>query len=98
MAEAAEAGDEAVRQGILRAATYLGIGVANVATILHPDLVVLGGGVAEIGPLLFDRVRQVVRERVRMFPTEDVRIEKSAVGEGAGLLGGIALAAHGLEP
>ncbi len=97
MSEAAAAGDQAVHDAILRAATYLGIGVANVVTILHPELIVLGGGVAEIGEILIEQVRQIVRERVGMFPTNDIRIEKSAVGAGAGLLGAIALAAHGLE-
>jgi glucokinase len=95
MALAAEAGDTAVREALVRAATYLGIGVANVVTVLHPDLVVLGGGVADIGPLLFDTVRATVRERVGMFPTDAVRIERSMLGAGAGLLGGVALAMRG---
>ncbi len=95
MAAAAEAGDEAIRDAIVRAAGYLGIGVANVVTVLHPDLVVLGGGVAQIGELLFDTVRECVRERVRMFPTDDVRIEPSLLGDKAGTLGGIALAMKG---
>ena len=97
MASAAAAGDTMVADALLQAATYLGIGVANVVTMLHPDLVVLGGGVAELGALLLDPVRRVVRERVRMFPPDDVRIEKSAVGDGAGLLGALALAVHGLH-
>lgn len=92
MAQAAEAGDEAVRDALLRAAEYLGIGVANVVTALHPDLVVLGGGVAEVGPLLLDTVRETVRRRVRMFPTDDVCIERSLLGDKAATLGGIALA------
>ena len=97
MALAAAAGDEAVREALIRAAEYLGIGVANVVTVLHPDLVVLGGGLAEIGPLLFDTVRETVRRRVCMFPVDNVRIEKSLLGDKAGALGGIALAVkHGL--
>ena len=95
MVAAAEAGDTRVREAIVRAAGYLGIGVANVVTILHPDLVVLGGGVAAIGPLLFDTVRQTVRERVGMFPTDDIEIKPSLLGERAGALGGIALAMKG---
>jgi glucokinase len=94
MAAAAEAGDAAVREAILRAAGYLGIGVANVVTALHPQLVVLGGGVAAIGPLLLDEVRSTVRRRVRMFPAESVCIERSTLGEKAGIWGGIALAAR----
>ena len=90
-----ECDDEAVRQAIVRAAGYLGIGVANAVTSLHPELVVLGGGVARIGRLLIDTVRQTVRERVRMFPVDDVRIEPSVLGDKAGLYGGIALARQG---
>jgi glucokinase len=95
MAEAAEASAERIREAIVRAAGYLGIGISNMITALHPDLVVLGGGVAGIGPLLFDTVRAVVRERVRMLPTEDIRIEPSLLGDKAGVLGAIALAMKG---
>lgn len=84
--------DPALREALLLAAEAIGIATANVVTILHPDLIVLGGGVAEIGPLLVDTVRQVVRDRVRMFPTDQVRVERSLLGEQAGLMGAVALA------
>ena len=58
--------------------------------------VAAGKRIAEIGAPLLDRVREVVRERVRMFPTQEIRVERSAVGDGAGLLGAIALAARGI--
>jgi glucokinase len=92
IAMAAEAGDANVKDAVIRAAGYLGIGVANVVVVLHPDLVVLGGGVAQIGELLFETVRQTVRQRVGMFPTDGVAILPSALGDSAGALGGIALA------
>jgi len=95
MAAAAQAGDKNVAETIVRAARYLGIGVANVVVVIHPDLVVLGGGVAQIGDLLFDTVRQTVRDCVGMFPTDGVTILPSALGENAGALGGIALAMKG---
>ena len=95
MAAAAEAGDFAVREAITRAARFLGIASANVVTILHPDLIVFGGGVAAIGHLLFDTVRQTVRERVGMFPVDDIRIEPSLLGDKAGIMGGVALAMKG---
>ncbi|MFW6161487.1 MAG: ROK family protein [Planctomycetota bacterium] len=95
MAQAAEAGDEKIREAIVRAATWLGLGIACVVVTLHPDLIVLGGGAAGIGPLLFDTVRATVRDRVRMVPTDDIRIEPSKLGPMAGTLGGIALAMKG---
>lgn len=94
MARAAAEGDEGVRTVLVRAAEYLGIGVANVVSVLHPGLVVLGGGVAEIGDLLFDTVRATIRRRVGAFPTGDIDVVPSQLGVNAGLLGGIALAAR----
>ena len=84
--------DEPVLDAILQAADHLAIGVANVMVALHPELVVLGGGVANMGDLLFDRVRAQVRRRVGMFPPDTVRIEPSQLGSDAGVKGAIALA------
>jgi len=95
MAEAAAKGDEKVAEAIVRAAEYLGIAIASVVTTLHPDLIVIGGGAAGIGDLLFDNVRRTVCERVKMFPGETVRIEPSLLGDKAGILGAIALAVKG---
>ena len=93
MGAAARAGDTAVREAITRTATWLGIGIANMVTALHPDLVVLGGSVAALDDLLLEPVRETVKERVRMFPVQDLCIERSLLEDKAGLLGGIALAA-----
>lgn len=89
--------DDAVRDAILNAASDLAIGVANVVTTIHPDLVVIGGGVAKLGPLLLDRIRKDVEDRVgRLFPVDDIRIEPSQLGSRTGVLGAVALAIHGL--
>jgi glucokinase len=92
MAQAACAGDDALRDSIVRIAGYLGTAVANVVVAVHPELIVFGGGVVEMGDLLFDAVRATLRARVGMFPVDDVRIERSQLGERAGVMGGIALA------
>lgn len=94
MAQAAREGDQRLEEAIGQRGAWLGVGVANVVTTLHPELVVIGGGVSRMGDLLLDHVRRAVRERVRMFPAEEVRIETSALGEKAGLLGAVALAAE----
>ena len=92
MAAAAQAGDGTILDAIRRAGEWLGIGAANLIVALHPELVVIGGGVAEMGDLLLDPVRETIRRRVRMFPTTGLRVERSQLGARAGLLGGIALA------
>lgn len=92
MGQAAAAGDEAVLHELRQAAEYIGIGVANVVVTLHPAMVVLGGSVAQLGDVLFDTVRATVKQRVRMFPPDDVQIVESQLGTKAGLMGGVALA------
>jgi glucokinase len=92
MARAAKSGDNSVAEAIRRAAEYLGIGVANAVTITAVDNVVIGGGLSVLGELLLDPIRRVVRERVRMFPSEGVVISCSTLGEKSGALGGVALA------
>ena len=64
--------------------------MANVVVAIHPELIVLGGGVAGLGDLLFDGVRQELAERVRVFPIDDVRVEPAVLGTDAGLAGVLA--------
>jgi glucokinase len=95
--ETAAGEDAPIREAIVLAASYIGIAAANVVNILHPDLIVLGGGVSEMGDILTDTVRQVISQRVGMFPTDGVRIERSPLGDKAGVMGAIALATVGQE-
>ena len=95
IAEAAQQGDPGAQEVISRAAGYLGIGIGNVIVTLHPEMIVLGGGVAEMGDLLVDPVREALRQRVHMVPVDDIRIELSSLGVQAGALGAVALAVRG---
>ena len=95
MGAAARDGDAAVRAALQRAGEWLGLGLANLVTALHPELIVLGGGVAALGDLLLDPVRATILRRVRMFPADAVRVTCSALGDEAGLQGGLALAQRG---
>ncbi len=90
---AAATGDERARGAIAVAAGYLGIAIANAVTLLGPDRIVLGGGIAEAGALLLDPVRQAVRERVWMVPGEKVEVVLADLGPEAGSIGA-ALAAR----
>ncbi len=95
MVAAAAEGDVLVAAAIERAARYLGIGIANAITITAVELVVITGGMSALGELLLQPVRDVIRQRVRMFPGEEVRVACSTLGDQAGVMGGIALAAQG---
>jgi glucokinase len=95
MAAAARAGEATIAEAIERAACYLGIAAANVVVTVHPDLIVLGGGVAQMGELLRAPVERTIRERIGMLPAEEIQVRLSMLGDRAGTLGGLALAARG---
>ncbi len=61
---AAEAGDERALAGLADVGRYLGIGIANMIQVITPDRVVIGGGVARAGELLFAPIRAELRRRV----------------------------------
>jgi glucokinase len=67
--------------------TNLGLGVANIVSLLNPELVVLGGGVAGIGNLLLAPIREAVRRWGQPLARKQVRIVISRLGEEAGILG-----------
>ncbi len=92
----ARAGDPAVVEAIARAARFLAIGVANAIVALHPELVVIGGGVAGMGEPLFGPLREEVARRVGgLLGPSPSRIERSALGDRAGIVGALALAERG---
>jgi glucokinase len=93
VAEAANHGDALAISAYQRAGTYLGIAVANFLLSFDPSIVVFGGGVSQVGPLLFDSFHASLKKRV-FHPRylENLKIEMAALGDDAGLLGALALA------
>jgi glucokinase len=87
VAAAARRGDEAARRVLQEVGTNLGLGVANIVSLLNPELVVLGGGVAGIGNLLLAPIREAVRRWGQPLARKQVRIVISRLGEEAGILG-----------
>lgn len=91
---AAEAGNERARAGLADVGRYLGIGIANVITVISPDRVILGGGVAAAGELLFGPIRAEIARRVRTTSVADVALLRAELGIWAGAIGA---AVHGAE-
>jgi len=90
---AASAGDETASRALERAACYTGMGVANVVSLLNPELVVLGGGVmVGAGDFMLDRIRTEVARWSQPIAAANCRIELTALGERAGLFGAARLA------
>jgi glucokinase len=88
------AGDERAARGLAEVGRYLGIGIANMITVVSPDVVVLGGGVAAAGELLFAPIRSEVARRVTTTSLDEVSIVPAELGVWSGSIGA---AIHGAE-
>lgn len=85
--KAARAGDAFAQEIVSETARIIGIGVANIVSLVNPELVILGGGVGTQADAILEPVRRVVRHQAQPISGRSVRIEVSQLGEDAGLLG-----------
>lgn len=90
--EAAQQGDALAVSALERAGRAVGFGVINVAHLVNLDTVVIGGGIANAGDLLFDPLRATVREHLLESTAPNLRLEPWSLGEDVGLLGAAAAA------
>lgn len=90
----ARSGDAQAVAGVAAVARYLGIGIANMVSVITPDRVVIGGGVAAGLDLLLDGIHDELRQRVHLTPLEQVEIVHAELGVWAGAIGA---AIHGAE-
>lgn len=91
VAEAAANGIPLACEIIRDVAEAIGIGLTNVIHIFNPELIILGGGVTQIGPLLLEPALQIVQERAMKVSRDAVRIVQAQLGTDAGLVGAAAL-------
>jgi len=89
--EAADAGDPLGRRLADRMICELGVLVANLIYALDPELVLVGGGLVTHRPGVLDAIRREVAERLDYLPPDATEILPMALGDAAGVLGGVAL-------
>jgi len=93
VAAAALAGDPLAREVLADAGSVLGLHLANLVHAFDPEIIVFGGGVSQIGAPLFEPMEESLRRNV-LHPAylEGLRLERSALGDDAGLIGAMVLA------
>jgi glucokinase len=84
---AARRGDAIARQILDQVGSNLGRGVASMISLLNPDVVVVGGGLAGAGELLLRPLRREVKRWAQPLASRQVSIRRSSLEEEAGILG-----------
>lgn len=71
----------------LKVGRRLGVALTGVVNLLNPDVIVLGGGIANAGSILLNQVRDTVMNGAMSVQARRVRILKAKLGNDAGLIG-----------
>ncbi|HKD89000.1 MAG TPA: ROK family protein [Streptosporangiaceae bacterium] len=74
-----------------RAGRALGIAIASATCLCDLEVVSVGGGLSQAGPLLFDPLEEALRAHTRLGFTRQVTVVPAALGQSAGLVGAAAL-------
>jgi glucokinase len=89
---AGKEGDELALEVFRRMGVYLGIGLASLINLLNPEVIVVGGGLANGWELFEKHMQQKIIERAFPIPVRSVKIVRAQCGDDAGLLGAARLA------
>lgn len=93
IAHCAEEGDAVAAEVMAETGYYVGVGIANLIQLYNPEVLIVGGGIAQAGKVLFDPMLRTVQARAHMVPASTCRIVPAELGDDAGVIGGAALAA-----
>ena len=73
---------------------YLGTGFASLVNIFNPEILVVGGGVADAGADFIGRIQNAIAERAMKPALKGFKVVHAILGNEAGFVGGISLAAE----
>ncbi|MGE6257122.1 ROK family transcriptional regulator [Heyndrickxia sporothermodurans] len=83
----AKLGDSIAEQVIEEATEHLGYGIVNAASLLNPEVIILGGGVSKSAEQILPDLRKIVNQ----YLPSSVEIYTSQLGDNAGVLGAVSL-------
>ncbi|PWH13750.1 MAG: hypothetical protein DDG60_09815 [Anaerolineae bacterium] len=89
VASAARRGDLVAQQIISRAGSYLGIAIAGLVNLFNPRMIVVGGGVAQIGDLLLQPIRDTVARRSLQASARTVKINTAVLRRHSSAVGAV---------
>jgi glucokinase len=76
---------------------HLGSGIASLVNIFNSELIVIGGGFAAAGELLFEPAKRIADREVLVSVRDSYRIARAELGTSAGMIGAGMVAFEALE-
>ncbi|MFQ6003821.1 MAG: ROK family protein, partial [Candidatus Zixiibacteriota bacterium] len=92
ISEAARKGDALSLEVLRETGEIIGAALSSVVNLLNLPLIIIGGGIAQAGDLLFKPIEESIRKRALPIPRKRVKVVSTKLGEWAGVIGAAALA------
>lgn len=89
--DAAKEGDAFALDIVDYIVKYLAIGIGNLINVLNPEIIVIGGGVALAGDILFKPLNEEIKKTALRVSLEGIQIVPAALGNDSGVVGAAAL-------
>ncbi len=89
--QAFEAGDEDLRQVVVKMGRHLGVAIANLVGILNIKSIIIGGSLARLGPVFIEPVKQEMAEHVQITQAQETVVDVADLGSDIVVLGAAAL-------
>ncbi len=96
VADAARRGEQGSVELVLRSGRLIGGMLASMVNFFNPSLIVIGGGVADVGDMLLAAIRETLYRRSLPLATRDLVVQRSSLGAIAGVTGAAAMVADQL--
>lgn len=94
--DAARAGDPTARAAVDAVAGHLGHALGNLVTVLIPERIVIGGGIADAGEVLLAPLREAIAATAVLVPRDWYDVVAASLGSRAGAMGAALSAAETL--
>ena len=91
VARALRDGDEMARKIWYEAIDQIGATIASMINLISPELVLIGGGLAQSKDLIFDRIEEIVKKRAMLTSIRNVGIRPVTFGMQAATKGAASL-------
>ena len=84
---AAEKGDKLAKELVAQTGYYVGVGLASLVNMFNPELIVIGGGLSNIGDMLLEPAFKTAEKRAYKEAFQAVRFSSAELGRNSGVIG-----------
>jgi len=79
-------GDKLAEEIWVEVGTYLGTLFSGLVNLLNPQVIVIGGGIVQVGEILFSTIKKTINERSFSPLAKDVKVVPAKLGKDAGII------------